>query len=60
MSAGSIGSPHILQVSGIGDPTKIKNHGIEIIHKSLGVGKNLQDHIMMRPVYKVKNIKTLN
>ena len=60
VSAGSIGSPHILQVSGIGDPTKIKNHGIEIIHKSLGVGKNLQDHIMMRPVYKVKNIKTLN
>jgi len=60
LSAGSIGSPHILQVSGIGDPSKIKNHGIEIIHNSPGVGKNLQDHIMMRPVYKVKNIKTLN
>ena len=60
LSAGSIGSPHILQVSGIGDPLKIKNFGIEIISKSLGVGKNLQDHIMMRPVYKVKNIKTLN
>ena len=60
LSAGSIGSPHILQVSGIGDPIKIKNHGIEILHNSPGVGKNLQDHIMMRPVYKVKNIKTLN
>jgi len=60
LSAGSIGSPHILQVSGIGDPSKIKNYGIEVIHKSPGVGKNLQDHIMMRPVYKVKNIKTLN
>ena len=60
LSAGSIGSPHILQVSGIGDPLKIKNHGIEIINNSPGVGKNLQDHIMMRPVYKVKNIKTLN
>jgi len=60
LSAGSIGSPHILQVSGIGDPLKIKNFGIEIINRSLGVGKNLQDHIMMRPVYKVKNIKTLN
>tara|TARA_B100001123_G_scaffold256108_1_gene285605 strand:- start:816 stop:2420 length:1605 start_codon:yes stop_codon:yes gene_type:complete len=60
LSAGSIGSPHILQVSGIGDPSKIKNFGIEMIHSSTGVGKNLQDHIMMRPVYKVKNIKTLN
>ena len=60
LSAGSIGSPHILQVSGIGDPSKIRNHGIEIINNSPGVGKNLQDHIMMRPVYKVKNIKTLN
>ena len=46
LSAGSIGSPHILQVSGIGDPIKIKNHGIEMIHNSPGVGKNLQDHIM--------------
>jgi len=60
LCAGSIGSPHILQVSGIGDPNKIKNYGINIIHNSPGVGKNLQDHIMMRPVYKVKNIKTLN
>jgi len=60
LSAGSIGSPHILQVSGVGDATKIKNYGIKIIHNSPGVGKNLQDHIMMRPVYKLKNIKTLN
>jgi choline dehydrogenase len=60
LSAGSIGSPHILQASGIGDGSKIKNHGIEIVNNSPGVGKNLQDHIMMRPVYKVKNIKTLN
>ncbi len=60
LSAGSIGSPHILQASGVGDASKIKNLGIEIIHNSPGVGKNLQDHIMMRPVYKVKNIKTLN
>ena len=60
LSAGSIGSPHILQASGIGDPSKLKKYGIEIIHNSPGVGKNLQDHIMMRPVYKVKNIKTLN
>ena len=60
LSAGSIGSPHLLQVSGVGDPSKIKNYGIEVVHNAPGVGKNLQDHIMMRPVYKVKNIKTLN
>ena len=60
LSAGSVGSPHILQASGIGDPLKLKKHGINIISKSPGVGKNLQDHLMMRPVYKVKNIKTLN
>ena len=60
LSAGSIGSPHILQTSGVGNPYKLKTHGINIVHSSLGVGQNLQDHLMMRPVYKVKNIKTLN
>jgi len=60
LSAGSIGSPHILQASGIGEAYKLKKHGINIVKNSPGVGKNLQDHLMMRPVYKVKNIKTLN
>ena len=60
LSAGSIGSPHILQVSGIGDSSKLKSRGIEVIHELKGVGKNLQDHLMFRPVYKVKNLKSLN
>ena len=60
LSAGSIGSPHILQVSGIGDSEKLKKHGIDTIHELKGVGKNLQDHLMFRPVYKVKNLKSLN
>ena len=60
LCAGSIGTPQILQVSGIGDASKLKNLGINIIHNLSGVGKNLQDHLMFRPVYKVKNIKTLN
>ncbi len=60
LSAGSIGSPHILQVSGIGDGQKLKNLGINIINDLKGVGKNLQDHLMFRPVYKVKNLKSLN
>ena len=60
LSAGSIGSPHILQVSGIGDAKKLNNLGIEVVHESNGVGQNLQDHLMFRPVYKVKNLKSLN
>ena len=60
LSAGSIGSPHILQVSGIGDVGKLKKFGIPIVNELNGVGKNLQDHLMFRPVYKVKNLKSLN
>ena len=60
LSAGSIGSPHILQVSGIGDANKLKKNGIKTIHELKGVGMNLQDHLMFRPVYKVKNLKSLN
>ena len=60
LSAGSIGSPHLLQVSGIGNSEILKNFGINIISDLKGVGKNLQDHLMFRPVYKVKNLKSLN
>jgi choline dehydrogenase len=60
LSSGSIGSPQILQVSGIGDSDKLKKLGIEVVHELKGVGKNLQDHLMMRPVYKVKGLKSLN
>ena len=60
LSAGSIGSPHILQVSGIGEAKKLRDLGIKVVHELKGVGKNLQDHLMFRPVYKVKNLKSLN
>jgi len=60
LSAGSIGSPQILQVSGIGDGEKLKKHDIKTIHELKGVGKNLHDHLMFRPVYKVQNLKSLN
>ena len=60
LSAGTIGSPHILQTSGIGEGEKLRNLGLNIIHNNPSVGKNLQDHLMLRPVYKIKNIKTLN
>ena len=60
LSAGSIGSPHILQASGIGPADSLQSHGIDVIRNVDAVGKNLHDHLMLRPVYKVKNIYTLN
>jgi len=60
LSAGAIGSPQILQVSGIGNSEKLKKLDIEIVHELKGVGENLQDHLMFRPIYKIQNIKSLN
>ena len=60
LSSGTIGSPHILQASGIGPASLLKNNNIEVIKDHPGVGKNLTDHLMLRPVYKVKNLETLN
>ncbi len=45
LSAGSVGSPHILQLSGIGEAKTLANAGIEQIHELPGVGENLQDHL---------------
>lgn len=60
LSAGAIGSPHILQLSGIGPAELLKRHGIDVIHDLPGVGENLQDHLQIRAVFKVSNAKTLN
>jgi len=60
LSAGTIGSPHILQASGIGPGKLLKNNNVEVIKDHPGVGKNLTDHLMLRPVYKIKNLETLN
>ncbi|MEP9387717.1 GMC family oxidoreductase [Mesorhizobium sp. KR9-304] len=60
LSAGAIGSPHILQLSGIGPAHHLKQHGIEVVQDITGVGENLQDHLQIRAVYKVGNAKTLN
>ncbi|MGV3596019.1 MAG: GMC family oxidoreductase [Sediminibacterium sp.] len=45
LSAGAIQSPHLLMLSGIGDPIELGKQGINIIHALPGVGKNLQDHV---------------
>jgi choline dehydrogenase len=60
LSAGAIGSPQILQLSGIGDSTLLAKHGIDIVVDSAGVGANLQDHLQIRSVYEVSGVKTLN
>ncbi|SDA92696.1 GMC family oxidoreductase N-terminal domain-containing protein [Sinorhizobium sp. NFACC03] len=60
LSAGAIGSPQILQLSGIGPGGLLKRHGVEVVHDLPGVGENLQDHLQIRAVFKVGNAKTLN
>jgi choline dehydrogenase len=60
LSAGSIGSAQILQLSGIGAAQGLKQNGVDVVHDLPGVGANLQDHLQIRSVYKVKHAKTLN
>ncbi|MCZ8252721.1 MAG: GMC family oxidoreductase N-terminal domain-containing protein [Hylemonella sp.] len=60
LSAGSIGSTQILQLSGIGPGALLHQHGITPVHELPGVGANLQDHLQIRSVYKVQGVKTLN
>ncbi len=60
LSAGAIGSPQILQLSGIGDSTLLSKHGIDTAIDLKGVGANLQDHLQIRSVYEVTGVPTLN
>ena len=60
LSAGSIGSPQLLQLSGIGPAALLQKHGIEVLQDTPGVGANLQDHLQIRAVFKVRGVKTLN
>jgi choline dehydrogenase len=60
LAAGSIGSPQILQLSGIGPGALLQDLGINVEHSLPGVGENLHDHLQIRLMYKVKNVRTLN
>ncbi|MGB0495545.1 MAG: choline dehydrogenase [Kangiellaceae bacterium] len=60
LSAGSIGSPHLLQLSGIGCKNELNESGIECIHDLPGVGKNLQDHLEFYFQFTCKQNITLN
>jgi choline dehydrogenase len=60
LAAGAIGTPVLLQHSGIGPGALLQRHGIEVRHALEGVGANLQDHLQIRAVFGVTGVKTLN
>ena len=60
LCAGAVGTPQILQLSGIGDTGLLREHGIEVVADSPGVGNNLQDHLQIRTIFKVEGARTLN
>jgi len=60
LAAGAIGSPQILQLSGIGPGNVLSRAGVEIVHESPGVGRNLQDHFHSRVEYEISERLSLN
>jgi len=60
LAAGSVGSPQILQLSGIGPAALSQQHGIAPVVDLPGVGENLQDHLQLRMAFKIRNTRSLN
>ncbi|MEY2859772.1 MAG: hypothetical protein RLZ68_255 [Pseudomonadota bacterium] len=60
LCAGAIGSPQILQLSGLGPEQLLNARGVSVVKDIPGVGGNLQDHLQIRAIFKVKNTTTLN
>jgi choline dehydrogenase len=60
LCGGSIGSPQMLQLSGIGPADLLQRHGIPVVAHLPGVGENLQDHLQIRAVFKIQGAPTLN
>jgi choline dehydrogenase len=60
LAAGSIGSPSILQRSGVGAGDRLQSLGIPVLHELPGVGANLQDHLQLRMIFKTQGIRSLN
>ena len=60
LAAGTIGSPVLLELSGIGQAERLQALGIPVVSDLPGVGENLQDHLQLRPVFGVSGIRTLN
>ncbi len=60
LAAGAIGSPQILELSGIGQAARLGQLGIEVVQDLRGVGENLQDHLQLRTVFRISGARTLN
>lgn len=60
LAAGAVGSPRLLELSGIGCPEILAQNGVPVVHAAPGVGANLQDHLQLRLTYKVEGVRTLN
>jgi choline dehydrogenase len=60
LCAGAVGTPQLLQLSGIGPGALLHQHGVAVQHDLPGVGENLQDHLQIRAVFAVQGVKTLN
>ena len=60
LAAGAIGTPHLLELSGVGRPDALAKIGRAMIHELPGVGENLQDHLQLRSIFKISGARTLN
>ena len=60
LSAGAVGSPHLLQLSGVGDPEHLGRIGVPLVHELRGVGRNMQDHYVVRMTYPIHGAQTAN
>ncbi len=60
LAAGAVQTPKLLEMSGIGQAGRISALGLPVVHDLAGVGENLQDHLQLRPIYRVRGVPTLN
>jgi choline dehydrogenase-like flavoprotein len=60
LAAGAVGTPKLLELSGIGDGARLSALGVPVVRHAPGVGENLQDHLQIRPYYKVSGVPTMN
>ena len=60
LAAGAVNTPQLLELSGIGEPARLRESGIALHHALPGVGENLQDHLQIRLIYETRRPITTN
>jgi choline dehydrogenase len=60
LAAGAIGSPQLMEISGLGRPGVLQALGVPVLHALPGVGENLQDHLQLRTIFRIEGARTLN